>query len=51
MAIDNLPSLLPIESAQDYAAQLLPVLGELSNIQHGVWARAKDMFHCHLQKL
>jgi hypothetical protein len=24
MAIDNLPSLLPIESSEDYAAQLLP---------------------------
>ena len=26
MAIDNLPSMLPVESSQDYAAQLLPSL-------------------------
>ncbi len=26
MAIDNLPSLLPVESSEDYAGQLLPAL-------------------------
>ena len=51
MAIDNLPSLLPAESAEDYAAQLLPVLSQLTQIEQGVWARAKQTFHSHLQTL
>jgi saccharopine dehydrogenase (NAD+, L-lysine-forming) len=51
MAIDNLPSLLPAESAEDYAAQLLPVLSQLAQIEQGVWARAKQTFHSHLQTL
>ena len=29
MAIDNLPSLLPLESSEDFAAQLLPHLASL----------------------
>jgi saccharopine dehydrogenase (NAD+, L-lysine-forming) len=44
MAIDNLPSLLPVESSQDYAAQLLPSLLALDHIDTGVWARAKTVF-------
>lgn len=40
-AIDNLPSLLPVESSQDYAAQLLPTLAALTAIDAGVWGRAK----------
>ncbi|WP_068300626.1 saccharopine dehydrogenase [Pararhodobacter sp. CCB-MM2] len=44
MAIDNLPSLLPIEASQDYAAQLLPSLSTLDQIDQGVWARAKAEF-------
>jgi saccharopine dehydrogenase (NAD+, L-lysine-forming) len=51
MAIDNLPSLLPVESAEDYAAQLLPVLSQLTQIEQGVWAQAKQTFHSHLQTL
>lgn len=46
-AIDNLPSLLPIESSQDYAAQLLPTLLQLTRIDKGVWARAKTTFDTH----
>jgi saccharopine dehydrogenase (NAD+, L-lysine-forming) len=41
MAIDNLPSLLPRESSEDYAAQLLPSLLTLGAIGEGVWARAQ----------
>lgn len=48
MAIDNLPSLLPLESSQDYAAQLLPALLMLSQIDHGVWGRAKAAFEAHI---
>ncbi|MEJ2023206.1 MAG: saccharopine dehydrogenase [Maritimibacter sp.] len=41
MAIDNLPSLLPVESSEDYAAQLLPSLATLGDLEAGVWGRAK----------
>jgi saccharopine dehydrogenase (NAD+, L-lysine forming) len=51
MAIDNLPSMLPVESSQDYAAQLLPTLLELTDIETGVWQRAKDTFLTHLTKV
>lgn len=43
-AIDNLPSLLPLESSEDYAAQLLPSLLTLGNLTAGVWAGAKAAF-------
>ena len=44
MAIDNLPSLLPTESSQDFAEQLLPSLLQLGDISSGVWGRAKATF-------
>ena len=47
MAIDNLPSMLPVESSQDYAAQLLPSLLTLTDLDSGVWARAKAEFDKH----
>ena len=50
-AIDNLPSMLPVESSQDYAAQLLPTLLELDALEHGVWARAKSEFDKHSARL
>ncbi|MGO4853935.1 saccharopine dehydrogenase [Phaeovulum sp. W22_SRMD_FR3] len=40
-AIDNLPSLLPLESSIDYAGQLLPSLLTLQDLTAGVWGRAK----------
>ncbi len=46
-AIDNLPSLMPVESSEDYAAQLLPSLRTLGNLDAGVWARAKLEFDRH----
>ena len=46
-AIDNLPSLLPVESSEDYAAQLLPTLLTLGQISAGVWGRAKADFDRH----
>ncbi len=49
MAIDNLPSLLPLESSIDYAAQLLPTLQSLDNLDKGVWARAKAEFKKHVK--
>ena len=43
-AIDNLPSLLPAESSEDFAEQLLPSLLTLDQIDQGVWGRAAAMF-------
>ncbi len=40
-AIDNLPSLMPLESSQDFADQLLP---HLATPESDVWARADAMF-------
>lgn len=46
-AIDNLPSLLPVESSEDYAGQLLPTLLSLGDLNGPVWARAEALFHTH----
>ena len=51
MAIDNLPSLLPRESSEDYAAQLLPTLEALDAMDRGVWARAEAEFERHVKAL
>jgi len=48
MAIDNLPSMLPVESSEDYAAQLLPSLLTLGDLDAGVWGRAKATFDSHM---
>lgn len=50
-AIDNLPSMLPVESSEDYAAQLLPSLKTLTDLDGGVWARARDTYVTHLAKV
>jgi len=51
MAIDNLPSLLPRESSEDFAAQLLPHLATLDAIDAGVWGRAKETFDTHIKEV
>jgi saccharopine dehydrogenase (NAD+, L-lysine-forming) len=48
MAIDNLPSLLPRESSEDFAGQLLPHLLGLADLDVGVWGRAKATFDAAL---
>ncbi len=48
MAVDNLPSLLPVEASEDFAAQLLPHLMTLDRLDEGVWARARAVFHAHV---
>jgi saccharopine dehydrogenase (NAD+, L-lysine-forming) len=48
-AIDNLPSLMPVESSEDYAAQLLPSLLTLVALDSGVWGRAKVEFDRHVK--
>lgn len=50
-AIDNLPSMLPVEASQDYAAQLLPSLLTLDMLDAGVWARAQNDFVTHTKGL
>jgi saccharopine dehydrogenase (NAD+, L-lysine-forming) len=50
-AIDNLPSMLPRESSEDFAAQLLPSLRTLGDLDAGVWGRAKAEFDRHLATL
>ncbi|APG48537.1 saccharopine dehydrogenase [Phaeobacter porticola] len=45
MAIDNLPSMLPVESSQDYAEQLLESLMTLTDLTSGVWGRAEATFN------
>lgn len=51
MAIDNLPSLLPVESSEDYAGQLLPSLLTLKDLNGGVWGRALTDFTRHTATL
>ncbi len=51
MAIDNLPSLLPVESSLDYAAQLLPALLTLDQPDTGVWGRARAEFDRQMAEL
>ncbi|GGH27226.1 saccharopine dehydrogenase (NAD+, L-lysine-forming) [Cribrihabitans marinus] len=51
MAIDNLPSMLPLESSGDFAAQLLPSLLALDDIDAGVWARARAVFDDHIARI
>lgn len=50
MAIDNLPSILPLEASEDFAAQLLPVLMALDRIETGPWARSLELFDRHLEE-
>jgi saccharopine dehydrogenase (NAD+, L-lysine-forming) len=50
-AIDNLPSLLPRESSEDFAAQLLPSLLGLHDMAQGVWGKAAACFDEHIAKL
>ncbi len=50
-AIDNLPSLMPVESSEDYAAQLLPSLLTLTRLDAGVWGRARAEYDRHIANL
>lgn len=51
MAIDHLPSLLPIEASEDFSQQLLPTLMTLNQPDQGVWARAKADFDAAMARL
>lgn len=47
-AIDNLPSLLPVEASEDFAGQLLASLLSLGDLGAGVWGRARAEFDRHV---
>ena len=51
VAIDNLPSMLPVESSHDYAGQLLPSLLTLTDLTSGVWGRADATFKHHMRDI
>ena len=51
MAIDNLPSLLPLESSIDFANQLLPTLETVDDLGAPVWSRANDIFQSHVSEV
>ena len=54
MAIDNLPSLLPRESSEDFAQQLRPYLEQLlaeNSDENSVWSRAKTTYRHHIAQL
>ncbi|MCL1627658.1 saccharopine dehydrogenase [Roseibaca sp. V10] len=51
MAIDNLPSLLPIEASEDFAAQLLPHLQAVDAVDAGIWGRARAEFDRNIRAL
>lgn len=50
MAIDNLPSMLPREASEDFAAQLLPALQGLAQ-RAPIWTRAEALFTEHIAAL
>eukprot|EP01147_Barroeca_monosierra_P005389 gene5389-7136_t len=45
VTIDHLPTLLPKESSDRYAADLLPTMQGLKEEGHPVWARAIELYH------
>ncbi|NND93023.1 MAG: saccharopine dehydrogenase [Granulosicoccus sp.] len=51
IAIDHLPSLLPRESSEDFANQLLPHLLTLNQLDTGIWRRAESVFQHHVDRL
>lgn len=51
IAIDHLPSLLPVEATEDYSAQLLAALMTLKDDETGTWARARAAYDGALARL
>jgi len=44
ISIDHLPSLLPVESSDEFASALLPYLLNIDQLDAGVWQRAAAVF-------
>ncbi len=51
MAIDHLPSMLPLESSIDYSRQLTTALMTLAKPDEGVWGRALADFNKNIARL
>lgn len=51
IAIDHLPSMLPMESSEDYSSQLIGALLTLDKPEDGVWGRALDVFNKNIDKV
>lgn len=51
VAIDHLPSLLPLESSDDFSNQLRPYLLAIKDIHAGVWQRAHKTYMKQLELL
>ena len=51
VAINNLPALLPSESSNDFAHQLLPYLLKLGEPQTPAWLRAEQIFREHTAEM
>jgi saccharopine dehydrogenase (NAD+, L-lysine-forming) len=51
IAIDHLPSLLPLESSEDFSQQLLPTLLTIDELDSGAWGRAGQLFEEKLKAL
>ncbi len=51
IAIDHLPSMLPLESSQDYSHQLVQALLVLDEPTEGVWGRALDQFNKYIERI
>ena len=51
VAIDNLPSILPRDSSQDFAAALLPLLARIGDPGDPVWGRARAAFDTHMKEI
>ena len=45
IAIDHLPTLLPVESSDEYSRQLVKHLHTLGDPSNPVWADALQLFH------
>ena len=51
VAIDNLPSILPRDSSEDFAAALLPLLAQIGEPDAPAWARARAAFDAHIKEI
>ena len=51
ISIDHLPSMLPVESSEDFSQQLLPHLLQVNDLQQGVWENAHRVFQEKLSQI
>ncbi|MFT6434281.1 MAG: hypothetical protein ACJAVI_002329 [Candidatus Azotimanducaceae bacterium] len=51
VAIDHLPSLLPLEASQDYSHQLVQALLTLDEPTKEIWGRALEQFNTHSARI